>query len=75
MAKTRTSDDVFFTKADVDILRDIGGRWDELSENPNATWCMTDHCHVERDELENIASKMEKYLTMRQEASSGENQD
>ena len=44
---------------DVTLLRDVAARWQELSENPGATDCMTDSCHVEFDELERIAKEIE----------------
>jgi hypothetical protein len=55
--------DALFCASDAALLRDVAGRWQELSENPNATDCMTDHCHVELDELETIAIKIEAWLS------------
>jgi len=48
-----------FSREDVKLLRDVASRWRELSENPEATECRTDHCHSELEELEEIAWIME----------------
>ena len=51
-----------FCDADAELLRSVAERWQHLSEHPDATDCQTDHCHVELDELENIALKIEVLL-------------
>jgi hypothetical protein len=45
---------------DADLLDDILDRWDELSMHPDATHCMTDHCHVELEEGRRIANWLRK---------------
>jgi hypothetical protein len=47
------------TLADIKLLKDVASRWDELSGNPEATECMTDHCHVELGELLRITDLLE----------------
>ena len=47
-----------------ETLRDAMSRWQELSENPNATWCMTDHCHDIVSEVENIAGSLEAIFAL-----------
>ena len=48
------------TKDEIEVMFEVLKNWQAVSMDPDNTRCMSDHCHMEYDQLFDLARRLEK---------------